>query len=105
MHPDVAVVAYADDLFLVGPPSDLAAAYHTLTAAASAIGLEARPDKSRMFIPATDLRPLAEQLAPAGTDPALLVSGGVLVTGTPVGTADFVRTHVADLAEDAAARI
>jgi hypothetical protein len=44
-HPDMRVVAYAEDVYVQGPSASVALAFRTLTRQARDIGLTARPDK------------------------------------------------------------
>ena len=93
-HPGVAIIAYADDVVLVGTPEGVHAAYAALTDGAADIGLRARPDKSQIFSPATDVTTVAGCLG-------VQKPAGIVVAGTPVGPTDFVRAHVQDLLQDA----
>ena len=98
-HPDVAVVAYADDVFLVGAPADLPAAFRLLVRLAGDVGLTARPEKCCAYSPAADIAPLVADLGVSAAPE------GIVAAGTPIGTEGFVRRQVLEVAHQACARV
>ena len=98
-HPDVAVVAYADDVFPLGAPTALPVAYRAFPARAKAIGLHARPAQCTVYSPASDVSPVATQLG------VTHAPDGLVAAGTPVGTDPFIRAHVLNVARYACAQV
>jgi hypothetical protein len=89
LHPTVALFGYADDRYLVGQPKEAAAALQTYAKELQKIGLSLQPKKSATTTYGKDTAHL-EALRDAFTPLNVPIVDGFLVTGTPVGTDDFV---------------
>ena len=100
--PDVAQVAFMDNLYLVAPAPQAARA-------ASAVGpwlkdylLTLKPEKSHVWAP----RPISpddfQALTEAGIPPACVAppEEGMIVLGAPLGSADFMARHASSLVEE-----
>jgi hypothetical protein len=98
--PDIRVLAFADDCDLQGPPPAAVRSFRMLDRLGQAIGLGARLDKCGAY---------SEDTAAAATVATELniahEEGGLMVAGTPVGTADFVAAHVHSKADAACASL
>ena len=90
-HPRVVLLAYLDDIFLLGDASDVAAAFRALRVGLASVNLEVNTGKCKAHAPDpdTDLSPLT-----SGVDAAVanslplglpVVVGGCIVLGVPVG--------------------
>lgn len=87
--PHLIVLAYADDISLVGPPAELDAAFVHLRGALREMGLQVRNDKcmawaSGEWPPSV---PLSEGIRAA--------ANGFVALGVPIGSPEFVVEHVA----------
>ena len=93
-HSDVRVIAYADDTFLQGPATSVLAAFKDLVALSRDIGLEAQPLKCTAYSPnCANGKQVADALGiQHSTD-------GIMVAGTPVGSAEFVKQHADTVAD------
>ena len=99
-NPDAAVLAFADDCNLQGPPAAMPRSVRMLEQLCGHIGLSARLDKSGAY---------SEDIAAAATVAAELgvahKKEGIMVAGTPTGSAGFVASHACDTADAACASI
>jgi hypothetical protein len=84
------ILAYLDDLFLMGPIERVAAAYRRLRADLAQLGLEVQPAKCVLYCPGGVPEDLPEEFSGMRRTDA-----GLEVLGVPLGTPDFVREHVA----------
>ena len=94
LHPQVTIIAYADDTFLLGDADAVAEAARDLQELGLEIHLQARPDKCKVYSPTVDRaravhRALGFQLC----------EEGLVVTGSPIGCADFIKSHVQKVAD------
>jgi hypothetical protein len=90
--PRVKLLAYLDDIFLLGEATDVAAAFRQLRAGLVGVNLEIRADKCKVYAPAgpdADLDPLTvdvdaddEESQPMSLPVA---EGGCIVLGVPLG--------------------
>ena len=92
-HPEVVITAYIDDVFLVGPRVEVAAAYRDLvTGMERHLGLVSQARKCAVYSPAgglpQDLFP--EDMPGAGE----VAAAGVEVLGVPIGSDAFVQDFV-----------
>jgi len=99
-NPDAGALAYADDCNLQGPPAAVPRSVRMLKELGGHIGLTAGLDKSCAY---------SEDTAAAAAVAAELdiahKESGLMVVGTPVGTADFVAAHAHAAADAACASI
>jgi hypothetical protein len=80
--PRVKLLAYLDDIFLLGDAKDVAEAFEALTTALSTVNLECCNDKCKVYSPAG-----ADALGPLAA-PALKLKvkdGSIVVLGVPIG--------------------
>ena len=92
-HPEVVITAYIDDVFLVGPRAEVAAAYRDLVAGMERhLGLVSQARKCAVYSPAGSLsRGLFPEDMPGAGEVA---AGGVEVLGVPVGSDAYVQDFV-----------
>ena len=108
-YPDLLIVAYADDVHIVGPPGRAVPAYHRWRQLyEQELQGNLRPDKSVCFAPDVDVQSLTEAgldiqspLCPLGMP---VVQDGTRILGAPIGSvqfqADFARCRVAEICSD-----
>ena len=103
LHPDVVVLAYADDTFLQGPPEDVARAYRRLTALGAAMGLRVQARKCTVYshIPG----PAAEAAELLDLPEDCVRTDGFVAAGCPIGTEAFITAHVNEVAQKVLAKI
>ncbi|CAI5493876.1 unnamed protein product, partial [Closterium sp. Naga37s-1] len=88
-HPQVVLLAYADDITLLGDASACAAAFDHLTAALASMGLLHNPAKCAAWS--------AAPIDPASVPPGITVSTeGLQILGSPVGTTQGCAAAVRD---------
>ena len=100
--PDVAVLALADDVSLVGRVDALGTAFRTLQGADGAAGIGLRVQQRKCAItsgPPDDAARLAVELGIEHRP------GGVTVCGTPIGTAAYVAEALSRRATDVVAQV
>jgi hypothetical protein len=92
-HPDVRVVADADDVYVQGPSASVALAFRTLTRQARDIRLTARHDKCCASGPdAASAADVARMLRIPHAD------AGFFAGGAPLGSHTFVSDHLSSRA-------
>ena len=92
LHPQVAVVAYADDTFLQGPPDAVAAACLHLQQFGADMGLHCAPAKSVVYC---GHRASASTVAAAlGWPDDCATDDGIVAAGSPLGDQEFVEEHI-----------
>lgn len=85
-------LAYADDISVQGAPEAALAVTKTLLARLQARRLQINPLKCKVY---SRTRHLAEGVAQQlGLGPAAVVSDGLVIAGTPVGTDQYAQAHV-----------
>ena len=91
------IVTFHDDTYLLGPAAAAFAIYDAFRGTMEPHGLIEQPSKTLVFCrqPTPAVQALAEE---RGLE---LTSAGMIVTGTPVGTDEFERTFVNDVADHA----
>jgi hypothetical protein len=89
-HPETQIVAYFDDINVVGPAAAAAPAFEALAAEVRSVGLTPVPCKSAEYCPDTHMA--AAAAAELGV---LHASNGLLVAGTPIRTNPFVHEFLA----------
>ncbi|CAI7838273.1 unnamed protein product [Closterium sp. NIES-53] len=88
--PSIFVTSYADDTYLVGPPSDVFSAYTDLTSRLLSLGLTVQPSKCSLWAPMD----LPEHcIPPPGIS---IVANGLTVAGVPTGSDGFIISTVRD---------
>ncbi|CAI5522384.1 unnamed protein product, partial [Closterium sp. Naga37s-1] len=88
-HPQVVLLAYADDITLLGDASACAAAFDHLTAALASMGLLHNPAKCAAWS--------AAPIDPASVPPGITISTeGLQILGSPVGTTQGCAAAVRD---------
>ena len=89
-HPDVVIMAYVDDIVLLGPP-DLARRAHDglVGMLRTRLGLSSQPSKCSVYSPRGDVTAFPEDMLGARHPLA-----GVVVLGVPVGSDEFVTRMV-----------
>ena len=87
--PDLLIVAYADDVHIVGPPGLAVRAYHRWASLYnSELQGELRNDKGRVFSPNVSHATLLSVGLPPDME---VVSDGTRILGVPVGSVDFQK--------------
>jgi hypothetical protein len=96
-YPDLLIVAYCDDVHVVGPPGKAIEAYHRWAYLYScALQGELRNDKGIVYAPGT--RATRADLVALGLPSDMPVThDGVRILGAPVGTDDFCRGFAKDV--------
>jgi hypothetical protein len=84
------LLAYLDDLFLMGPIERVAAAYRRLSTDLAELGLAVQPAKCVLYCPSGVPLDLPEEFSAMRRTEA-----GLEVLGVPLGAPEFVREHVA----------
>ena len=93
----VLIVAYCDDVYIVGPPADAAAAYARWRALYAAfMEGELRDDKGHAYSQGCSEEAAREAGIPASMS---FTSAGLRVLGSPVGTDAFVKSFVDEAAD------
>ena len=91
-HRDVVVLAYLDDIFLLGPPSKAMLAFDDLKSAFSNTGLEISNSKCELYCPPST------EIPASGHSHSLPVStSGCNILGVPIGLLSFIQAHCSDL--------
>jgi hypothetical protein len=85
-HPEAHVVAYFDDINVVGPADSAVRACDRLTTEVLSVGLTPVPTKCAVYGGNTDMA-----RAPAAELSIAHQEQGVVVAGTPIGSDDFVK--------------
>ena len=78
------LIAYADDIFLLGKPEDAFAAFHTLKHNVAQVGLRLQPDKCKVMSLLQDTTEINEASRSHGINDQC--APALLVLGTPVGS-------------------
>ncbi|KAK3251882.1 hypothetical protein CYMTET_38804 [Cymbomonas tetramitiformis] len=99
-HPGVFIMAYLDDIHIIGPPDKARAAYGTIVPLLRAAGLELNVSKSTVYSPAGPCPEFADVVdgvgAPMpGSETPL---GWVKVLGIPVGSDQWVADKCVEMA-------
>ena len=93
-HPEVVISAYIDDVFLIGPREEVAAAYRDLVGRMErSLGLTSQARKCAVYSPAGGIPPGLFPAGMPGADGGAAV--GIEILGIPVGT----DAYVCDFAE------
>jgi hypothetical protein len=97
--PDVIIIAYLDDIHVLGPPDRVRAAYAHLEPALGELGLSVNVDKSKVYSPSGPCAAFADVAGPDGPIPGSADAlPGLLVLGVPVGDADWSSSECLRLA-------
>jgi hypothetical protein len=78
-HPSVVLLAYLDDIHLLGAPKDVGAAHEALVKALKEVKLECRPDKCYVWSPSGEYGELPQVLT-------VSEQAGMIILGVPIGT-------------------
>ncbi|KAK3274566.1 hypothetical protein CYMTET_17253 [Cymbomonas tetramitiformis] len=99
-HPDVFIMAYLDDIHILGPPDKVRAAYDTIVPLLIAAGLELNVPKSTVFCPDGACPEFEDVVDEAGTPMpgAVVPLPGVKVLGIPVGSDQWVADKCVEMA-------
>ncbi|KAK3254270.1 hypothetical protein CYMTET_36512 [Cymbomonas tetramitiformis] len=99
-HPDVFIMAYLDDIHILGPPDKVCAAYDTIVRLLRAAGLELNVPKSTVFCPDGACLEFADVVDEAGTPMpgAVVPLPGIKVLGIPVGSDRWVTDKCVEMA-------
>ena len=90
---DVRVLAYLDDVFLLGPAEKVLATFSQLDSAFSHIHLQVAPEKCEIFSPSE----IASLSVPSSCQ-IPVTSDGMMVLGSPIGIHDYVSSTACDIA-------
>ena len=103
-HPRIQPIAYSDETYQIGPPEDLAGAFHTLTHAGAGINLRPSLHKCKVYgTPGTAAFNAARTVAQTLNIPH--AEQGFIAAGTPIGPPSYVTQHVSAQADDMIALI
>lgn len=91
-HTTIQVLAYLDDMFLIGPLEDVLSALDDAQSNLSHIGLTIAPEKCEIYGECTTNSFKAHQHIP-------IAQSGTKVLGTPIGQPDYVREACLDIAK------
>ena len=91
-HPSVRVLAYLDDVFLLGEAEDVLAAFCDLKKSFLAINLVIADKKCEIFSPSSST-------VVKGLDGVPVSNEGALFLGSPIGTASFVTSSCTTIAQ------
>ena len=84
--PDVVILAYLDDIHILGPPDLVRAAYAHMLPALAELGLSINVDKSKVYSPEGPCGAFADVAGPDGPIPGSTNAlPGLIVLGVPVG--------------------
>ncbi|KAK3275874.1 hypothetical protein CYMTET_16023 [Cymbomonas tetramitiformis] len=99
-HPDVFIMAYLDDIHIIGPPDKARAAYGTIVPLLRAAGLELNVSKSTVYSPAGACPEFADVVDGGGAPMPGSVTplDGVKVLGIPVGSDRWVADKCVEMA-------
>ena len=87
------MLAYLNDIFLLGPPSKAMLAFDDLKSAFSNIGLEISNSKCELYCPPST------EIPASGHSHSLSVStSGCKILGVPIGLPSFIQAHCSDFA-------
>ena len=89
-HPDVVVLAYLDDVFIIGPESSSLKAFDQLKSSFADLHLIVADHKGEIFSRKTTFTSESQQL-PCRSD-------GTIILGSPIGSEDFVSDSCSKLA-------
>ena len=88
-HEGVTMLAYLDDIYVVGPVNSLRNILDDLKSSLSTLHLEILDRKCELFCPSGNVCNF----------PTPVTSDGTIILGTPVGKPEFVRSQCADIAK------
>ncbi|XP_062513462.1 uncharacterized protein LOC134189238 [Corticium candelabrum] len=88
-HPNTTILAYLDDVYVVGMPDEVVATLSDLTASLQQIGLTIQEDKCNLYFPMTS--------EDSSTD-IYMSKDGINVLGAPIGTPDYVKLQCIEAA-------
>ena len=91
LFPSVKVLAYLDDVFLVGLEDDVLSSLENLKLAFSSIGLQISTNKCEIYSPSGSLR--------SDFDDISVSSDGIIILGAPIGSMEYVSTVCCQYAE------
>ena len=91
-HPQIYVLAYLDDVFLLGNATDVLCAFHDLKRAFSSISLEIANHKCEIFCPSSTVAINESAGIPVNYQ-------GSLFFGTPIGSSLFVESSCSTIAQ------
>ncbi|XP_062518004.1 uncharacterized protein LOC134193210 [Corticium candelabrum] len=91
-HPQIHVLAYLDDVFLLGNATDVLCAFHDLKGAFSSISLEIANHKCEIFCPSSTVAINESAGIPVNYQ-------GSLFLGTPIGSSLFVESPCSIIAQ------
>ncbi|KAK3268450.1 hypothetical protein CYMTET_23049 [Cymbomonas tetramitiformis] len=99
-HPDVFIMAYLDDIHILGPPDKVRAAYDTIFPLLRAARLELNVPKSTVFCPDGACPEFDDVVDEAGTPMpgAAVPLPGIKVLGIPVGSDRWVADKCVEMA-------
>ena len=92
MHPKVRILAYLDDVFVLGHPTDIQSAFQDLKKSFFAINMIIADSKCEIYCPST--RDPVE-----GFDCIPVTDDGAIFLGAPVGTPSFVASSCSNIAK------
>ena len=85
IYPKIQVLAYLNDVFLVGAPADVINALNSLSVCFQELGLNIHHDKCDLYCPDLNIS-IPDCPVPVKFD-------GIAILGLPIGTADFVSSY------------
>ena len=94
LFPSVKVLAYLDDVFLVGLEDDVLSSLENLKPAFSSIGLQISTNKCEIYSPSGSLRSCGSDF-----DDISVSSDGTIILGAPIGSMEYVSTVCCQYAE------
>ena len=102
-HPDVLILAIADDAFLLGTREKVAPCMATLRAEVEKDNLTLQPTKTEFYSPSEPTRVAIREDIDAGRLQGTLNEAGIVVAGIPVSrTREFVEKHLGERLADVA---
>ncbi|XP_062504332.1 uncharacterized protein LOC134181136 [Corticium candelabrum] len=90
----IMVLAYLDDIFLLGPPNEAMVAFENLRSDFSSIGLEISSSKCEVFSSSSGIKLLGDQISSIPT-----TSTGTTILGVPIGCPSFIQSHCSSFAD------
>ncbi|XP_062516563.1 uncharacterized protein LOC134191930 [Corticium candelabrum] len=91
IYPEIQALAYLDDVFLVGAPTDVINAFNCLSVCLQELGLNIRHDKCDLYCPDLNIS-IPDCPVPVKFD-------GIAILGLPIGTANFVSSYCSSFAD------
>ncbi|KAK3241326.1 hypothetical protein CYMTET_48893 [Cymbomonas tetramitiformis] len=102
-HPDVYIIAYLDDIHILGEPDRARAAYDTIVPSLEGIGLDLNVGKSAIFSPSGAVGAFRDVVDSAGRSMPGAVEPleGIKVLGVPIGSDAWVADKCFEIAAKA----